>query len=280
VANDDLAPDARNLAVAGPAMGPETRDAPVASSVSSKTYQAGTGSFVPSDSTLGVGLISTVDNRDYVDVPIDYQSSVLATLTWEGDAFLGLHVGGGSSQKVIQSADDGGNTVKVLVPWARRNLTVTVDPEEVIDPTDYTLTIERTTVVSDKDHDAVPDVADNCPTAKGPSAGGGCPDTDADGIFDVNDGCPREAGIGADGCPTPQGEKVVAFLDGKRVDTASIVTRHGAYAFQLQGKIKKAHKGKHHGHAKGKSGKGKKHKLVIKWYDGTQLVQTVTRKFR
>jgi hypothetical protein len=280
VANDDLAPDARNLAVAGPALGLETRDAPVASSVSSKTYQAGTGSFVPSDSTLGVGLISTVDSRDYVDVPIDYQSSVLATLTWEGDAFLGLHVGGGSSQKVIQSADDGGNTVKVLVPWARRNLTVTVDPEEVFDPTDYTLTIERTTVVSDQDHDAVPDVADNCPTDKGPSAGAGCPDTDRDGIFDVNDSCPGEAGIGADGCPTPDGETVVAFLDGKRVDSQSIFTRHGAYGFQLQAKVRSPHhKGHQHGHHKGKH-KSKKHKLVIKWYDGTQLVQTVTRTFR
>lgn len=260
VANDDLAPNARNLDLAAPTMGPETRDAPVATQVTTKTYEAGSGSFVPSDSTLGVGLISTVDSRDYVNVPVDYQSSVLVTLTWQGDAYLGLRVGGGSSQKVIQSADDGGNVVKVLVPWARRDLTVTVDPQEIYDPTDYTLTVQRTTVIADGDHDGVPDVADNCPTAKGPSAGAGCPDTDGDGVFDVNDRCPEVAGIGADGCPTAKGETVVAFLDGKRVDVESIYTRHGAYRFLLEAELRRG-----------------RHELTVNWYDGGRLVTSVKR---
>jgi hypothetical protein len=268
VANDDLVPDARNLDVAGPAMGAETRDAPVAKAVTNRTYVAGSDSFVPSDSTLGVGLISAVQTRDFYNVEIPEQSSVLATLTWEGDAFLGLHVNGGSGQKVIEDGDNG-NMVQVLVPWARRDLTVTVDPEEIIDPTDYTLTIERTTVIADRDADTVPDVADNCPTAKGPRDGAGCPDTDRDGIFDTLDRCPVDAGIGADGCPTAKGETVVAFLDGKRVETESIFTRHGAYDFLINAKVKS---GKHkHGH---------KHKLVVKWYDGGQLVQQVKQKFR
>ena len=71
VANDDLAPNARDLDLAAPPMGPETRDAPVATQVTTKTYEAGSGSFVPSDSTLGVGLISAVDSRDYVNVPVE-----------------------------------------------------------------------------------------------------------------------------------------------------------------------------------------------------------------
>ena len=260
VANDDIAPNARDLDLAAPKMGPETRDAPVARTVTTSTFDGGSGSFVPSDSTLGVGLISTVDSRDYVTVPVDYQSSVLVTLAWQGDASLGLHVGGGSSQQVVQSADDGGNVVKVLVPWARRDLTVTVDPEEVFDPTDYTLSVQRTTVVADADHDKVPDVADRCPSAKGPSAGGGCPDTDDDTVFDVDDRCPQEAGIGADGCPTAQGERVVALLDGRQVDVASVVTRHGSYRFELAADVPAG-----------------RHQLTLRWYDGDQLVASLKR---
>ena len=134
-------------------------------------------------------------------------------------------------------AHDGGNVIKVLVPWARRDLTVTVDPEEVFGPTDYTLTVERTTVIADRDHDGVPDVADHCPAAKGPSAGAGCPDTDSDSVFDVNDRCPKVPGIGADGCPTAKGETVVAILDGKKVDAENIYTRHGVYRFLLNAAI-------------------------------------------
>ena len=175
------------------------------------------------------------------------------------DSALALKVGGGSSQKVIESAD-GANEMKVLVPWARRDLTVTVDPQEVLDPTDYTLTVQRTTLVADGDHDRVPDVADNCPTAKGPSAGAGCPDTDSDGIFDVNDGCPQKPGIGADGCPTAKGETVMAFIDGRRVDVQSIYTRHGAYRFRLAVNAPKG-----------------RHKLTVSWYDAGRLVTSVTR---
>ena len=261
VANDDLAPDGLDLDLAGPKQGPETRDAPVARSVTTKTAKAGSGSFVPSDSTLGVGLVSTVDSRDYMTVPIDLQSSVLVTLTWTGDASLGLHVGGGSSQQAVKTGDP--NQLKVLVPWARRDLTVTVDPEEVFDPTDYTLTVKRTTVVADRDGDHVPDVADSCPTDRGPSAGGGCPDTDGDSTFDVDDACPRVAGDGADGCPTAQGERVVAYLDGERVDALSVVTAHGASRFELAAPAPRGAR-----------------ELRVCWYDGRELVASVRRTLR
>ncbi|WP_372735154.1 hypothetical protein [Nocardioides sp.] len=260
IANDDLAPDKRDLDLAGPKMGRETRDAPKAKKVTTKTYAGGAGSFTPADSTLGVGLVSAIDSRDYVDVPIDLQSSVLVTLKWDGLAFMGLTVGGGSSQKVV-SEDD--NSITVLVPWARRDLTVTVDPQEVYEPIDYTLSIKRTTVIADRDRDGVPNVADNCPSAKGPSAGAGCPDTDRDGTFDKFDRCRKAPGLGADGCPTRAGEKVVAYVDGKKVKSQSILTRHGAYKFVLKSKI----------------GPGK-HKLKVKWFDGGKVVKTVKRTIR
>jgi len=261
IATDDVAPNKRNLDVAGPRMTRETRDAPVATKVTSRTYAGGSGTFLPSDSTLGVGLISAVDSRDYVNVPIAVQSSVLVTLTGDGSSSLGLTVGGGSSQQVIEKADP--NVLQVLVPWARRDLTVTVDPQEVFAPSAYTLTIKRTSVIADRDDDGVPDIADNCVNAKGPSTGAGCPDSDGDGIFDTLDRCPKIAGIGADGCPTRAGEKVVAYLDGTKVDSFSIVTRHGADRFVLASKI-----------APGK------HTLKITWFDGGKLVKVVRRAVR
>ncbi len=261
VANDDLAPNKANLDLAAPPMGRETRDAPVADRVRTTTYKAGSGSFTPADSTLGVGLVSAVDNRDYVTVPVEQQSSALVTLRWTGDATMGLTVGGGSSQKPVRTKQ--ANTLKVLVPWARRDLTVTVDPQEVLSPTDYTLTVRRTTVVADRDGDRVPDVADDCPRAKGPSAGAGCPDTDRDSVFDKDDACPRAAGIGASGCPTARGEKVVAFVDGKRVAARSVMTRHGGYRFVLRSPVPRG-----------------RHRLVVKWFDGGKVVARVARTIR
>jgi hypothetical protein len=258
VANDDLAPDKVDLDLAAPAMGPETRDAPVASRVRTVTSKAGSGSFTPADSTLGVGLVSAVDSRDYVRVPVEEQSSALVTLRWNGDASMGLTVGGGSSQKPVATKE--ANTLKVLVPWARRDLTVTVDPQEVLDPTDYTLTVTRTTVVADRDRDHVPDVADGCPRAKGPSAGAGCPDTDRDSVFDKDDACPRVAGIGACGCPSRRGEKVVALVDGRRVAARSVMTRHGGYGFVLRSAV-----------ARGR------HRLVVRWVDDGRVVARVSR---
>jgi hypothetical protein len=258
VANDDLVPNKVDLDLAAPAMGPETRDAPKATRVTTTTYKAASGSFVPSDSTLGVGLISAVDNRDYVQVPVKVQSSALVTLKWDGDASMGLTVGGGSSSKEVATKET--NTLKVLVPWARRDLTVTVDPQEVLSPTDYTLTVTRTSVVADRDGDGVPNIADNCVRAKGPAAGGGCPDTDRDSVFDKDDACPRVAGIGASGCPTPRGEKVVALVDGKRVDATSVMTKHGGYRFRLAAPLS-----------------GGSHRLVVTWFEAGKVVARVAR---
>ena len=258
VANDDLAPNKANLDLAAPALGPETRDAPRATRVTRTTTKAASGSFVPSDSTLGVGLVSAVDNRDYVTLPIKQQSSALVTLKWSGDSSLALTVGGGSSQKVIKTKDP--NTVKVLVPWARRNLTATVDPQEVLDPTDYTLTVTRTTLVGDRDGDRVPNVADDCPRAKGPSLAAGCPDSDRDTVLDRDDACPRVAGIGATGCPTRKGEKVVAIVDGKRVDATSVMTRHGGYRFVLASPLTRG-----------------RHQLTVTWFDAGSAVARLSR---
>jgi hypothetical protein len=122
------------------------------------------------------------------------------------------------------------------------------------------LTIKRTTLVADRDGDHVPDAADNCPSHKGPSAGGGCPDSDDDTVFDVDDSCPKVAGIGADGCPTAKGERVVAFVDGKRVDSLSVVTSHGGARFNLSAPISRG-----------------THKLKLCWYDGGKLVASIRR---
>ena len=261
VANDDVAPNARNLDLAAPRLGKETRDAPKAKKVTTTTYRAGSGSFAPSDSTLGLGgLISSVDRNAYATVPVPQQASALVTLSWDGDALLDLFVGGGSGQKVIKT-EEGSNEVKILVPWARRDLQVVIDPNEVYSPTDYTLTVKRTTVVKDTDADGVPDVADKCKKAAGPSRGGGCPDTDADGILDKNDDCPTTAGIGYDGCPTKAGEKIVAFVNGKRVDSSTIFTKYGEYDFELVLPASAAGK-----------------KLTLKWYEGGKVVKTVTKK--
>jgi hypothetical protein len=135
-----------------------------------------------------------------------------------------------------------------------------VDPEEIYSPTDYTLTVKRTTLVADRDGDHVPDAADNCPAAKGPSAGGGCPDSDDDSVFDRDDSCPKVPGIGADGCPTAKGERVVAFVDGKRVDAASVVTGHGGSSFDLNASIPRG-----------------RHELEVRWYDGDKLVASTKR---
>lgn len=262
VATADIAPNNRDLDLAAPKLGKETRDAPKAKKKSTKTFQAGSGSFTPANSTLGLGgVVSAVDMKAYSTVPIDLQSSALVTLKWEGDAFLNLTVGGGNAQKVIETAE-GSNEIKVLVPWARRDLQIVIDPEQVLSPTDYTVTVKRTTVIKDTDADGVPDVADNCKKAAGPSAGGGCPDTDADLVFDKLDDCPTVAGDGADGCPTRAAEKIVAYLDGTKVDTDWIVTEHGEYEFDLSAAVRPG-----------------KHRLVLKWLDGGKVVTKVTRTF-
>jgi hypothetical protein len=263
VATDDLAPTARDLNVAGPDLGKDSRDLPKASTVVSKTYQAAEGSFLPNDTTLGVGLVSAIDTRDYGTIPLDLQSTVEVTLEWQGLAFLDLIVGGGSSAEVIEETD---NSLTVRVPWARRNLSFTVDPTEVFEPTDYTVTVTRSTVVADKDRDGVPNVADLCPTDKGPSTGAGCPDTDADGIFDKYDACPKAAGLGADGCPVGGGERVVIYVDGTKVASQYLLTKHGADAFAMSSKLAGA--------------AGGKHKVVIKWFDQGKLVKKVSETVR
>lgn len=263
IATTDSAPNAKGLALAAPRMAREYRDAPVATKVtrSTKTLDNGSGNlFVPSDSTLGVGLVSTVDSRDYLSLPIKKQSTATVTLTWDNPASsLALLVNGGSSQKVV--SDSG--KVTVTVPWARRGLSITVDPQEIFGPTTYTLKATTTAVVADKDHDHVPNVADACPGRAGPSTSAGCPDTDGDGMLDSSDRCPRAASISATGCPTKADERVVLYVDGKRRDSATVVTRHGSDHFKL---VAPAHL------ARGR------HTVKVVWSQGGKTMKTVTRR--
>lgn len=231
LATTDSVPDVQGLALAAPKAGRDVRDAPRAAKVTTRTLTAGAGSFVPSDSTLGVGLVSTVDNKDYLTIPVAQQATAKVTLTWDDPtAILGLKVDGGSSQEVVE----GDGSVTVTVPWARRALSVTVDPQYVYGPTSYTLKTTLTTVVADRDEDGVPDVADGCKAKPGPSTSGGCPDTDGDGLFDTNDRCPKAASTSASGCPTKADERVVLLVDGRRVASQTVVTAHGSDAFVLR----------------------------------------------
>ena len=65
-------------------------------------------------------------------------------------------------------------------------------------------------VVTDRDHDGVPDTTDKCPDEAGPAENGGCPDKDRDkdGVVDRKDKCPDVAGPPErDGCPVPDQDK-------------------------------------------------------------------------
>ncbi|MBF4163792.1 hypothetical protein [Nocardioides acrostichi] len=259
IANDDLVPDARNLDLAGPRMTRETRDAPRATKVTTATEQLGTGTFTSSDSTLGVGLVSAVDGRDYVPVPVRKQSSVLVTLTWTGEASMDLTVGGGSGQEVIETDDP--NTIQVLVPWARRDLVATVDPQEIYGTASYTLTARTTTLVADRDGDGVYDVADACPTRRGPASAAGCGDRDHDTYLDTADRCPRVAGDDGFGCPRRDGERVVALVDGKRVAARPVVTSRGSYRVTLAERVR-----------------GRVDRVTLVWYDGAKVLARATRR--
>ena len=59
-------------------------------------------------------------------------------------------------------------------------------------------------VVTDRDHDGVPDSVDRCPDVAGLATLQGCPDKDGDGIADIDDKCPDVAGVAKyNGCPIP-----------------------------------------------------------------------------
>jgi hypothetical protein len=183
---------------------------------------------------------------------------VKVTLKWSDPASsLGLEVKGGSGQEV----KTGVGSVTVTVPWAHRNLTARVIPSEVLSPSvHYTVSAKATTITANADGDGVPDIADVCKHAKGPMASGGCPDTDRDGILDNQDKCPKVAGLGAFGCPNAADDRVVAYVDGKRVDTTYVMTLHGAYTFA--------------GSAAAPEGK---HTLKLVWYSGSTAVKSVSR---
>jgi len=127
----------------------------------------------------------------------------------------------------------------------------------------YTLEAKLTTLTraDDRDGDRVPDLADDCDRDRGPTVGAGCPDSDRDLTFDRDDRCPHQAGTGPDGCRAPGDERVVVLVDGRRVDTQSVLTQHGGYRFALAGEV----------------GKGR-HVVKVVWYDGAKVVEALTRR--
>ena len=262
VATADSVPDGLGVDVAAPAM-PRTdvRDAPVAKKVTTRSFEVtpegGVQKF-PFESTLGLGgLVSAVDTEEYFSVPIKEQSTVELTLSWTGANFFNMSVDGGSSQ----IRKEGDNSLTITVPWARRALSVTVDPEQILEPSTFTLTARTTSVIKDTDRDTVPDVADGCVKDKGTRPGGGCPDTDDDGLFDRDDRCPTQASVSATGCPTKADERVELYVDGKLQATRTVVTKHGAAAYALtSGAVR-----------------GGSHRVEVRWIRGGKVVASTVR---
>jgi len=258
----DRAPASGSIPLAAPPMAHQRLNAPMAKKVTTHTFQVkhvGGNDFTPLDtSTSGLPLVPEVGNIHEITVPVKKQATVKVTLKWSDPASsLGLEVKGGSGQEV----KTGVGSVTVTVPWAHRNLTARVIPSEVLSPSvHYTVSAKATTITANADGDGVPDIADVCKHAKGPMASGGCPDTDRDGILDNQDKCPKVAGLGAFGCPNAADDRVVAYVDGKRVDTTYVMTLHGAYTFA--------------GSAAAPEGK---HTLKLVWYSGSTAVKSVSR---
>lgn len=262
IATADSVPDGLGLQLAAPAMSKtDVRDAPFAKKVTTSTFEVtpeGGQQKLPAESTFGLGgLVSAVDTMNYYSIPVKEQSTVELTLSWTGANFFNMAVDGGSSQV----RKEGDNSLTITVPWARRALSVTVDPEQIIEPTVFTLTARTTTVIKDTDGDKVPDVADACVKAKGPSTGAGCPDSDADGIFDSRDRCPTQASISANGCPTKADERVELYVDGKLQATRTVVTKHGSAAYALtSGAVR-----------------GGSHRVEVRWIRGGKVVASTVR---
>jgi hypothetical protein len=259
----DRAPDTGVVRLAAPRMVGAPQDAPMVKKAITRNLQLeheSGNTFSPADtSTEGIPLVPAVGNVHRVTLPIKEQATAEVTLTWDDrSSALGLVVTGGSGQEVLS----GPGTVTVTVPWARRDLAVAVIPSQVGSPSvDYTLTAELTALTANADGDGVPDIADACKSKKGPASAGGCPDTDRDGILDSRDTCATKAGRHQDGCPTGSDERIVAFLDGKKVSTTYAMSRHGRA--DASGSI---------------PAKRGTHTLKVVWYDGPKVVKTVSRQ--
>jgi len=265
VADDDHAPDKGGIRVTGPAMQRVTFDKPRATSVTTTTVNVGSGSFTPAQKEILL-VSNPAGYQATLPVPIAKQSTVSATLTWDDpSAALGLALDNGSAQRVVKRTD---TSVTVEVPWARRDLLAVITaPDALAFPpageVAYHVTAKITTVIKDDDADGVPDVADVCVTAPGPYAGGGCPDADGDQVLDRFDACRTVAGIGADGCPTARGEKIVVTVDNVVVGREWIVTQHGSDAFQLSAPVH-----------------GRRHTVKITWYAAGKVVASRIRYLR
>jgi len=251
---------------AGPPSVPITEELPV--SIVTKDVvleREGGNTFTPTDSN---GAVSPVTNEHVFTLPIDSPAKVKITLSWDDSSDLELHVSGGATG----DAATGSNPEVVDVGMVDKDLTIKVDPYLVVGApqTTYRLvaTIEEpeTEIVdvnADTDRDTLPDARDRCPTAAGPVTSDGCPDTDRDTIVDTVDRCPKVAGAGLSGCPVAGGERIVVLVDGKKVRSLSMDTRHGRYDF---GSLSRLTRGRH--------------TVKIVWYAGGKAVASVTRQVR
>ncbi len=69
-------------------------------------------------------------------------------------------------------------------------------------------------VISDTDHDSIPDTVDKCPLIFGVRALNGCPDKDGDLITDTADACPDVKGLSKfNGCPDTDGDNIIDQKD-------------------------------------------------------------------
>jgi outer membrane protein OmpA-like peptidoglycan-associated protein len=69
-------------------------------------------------------------------------------------------------------------------------------------------------VISDTDHDSIPDNVDKCPLVFGVKALNGCPDKDGDLITDSTDACPDNKGLAKfKGCPDTDSDSIIDKLD-------------------------------------------------------------------
>lgn len=258
---EDVVPNRGVVAVSGPRPAPAPRlDVPKADRVTTRTVSLeheGGNTFLPTDSTFGLGLVSAVETRHFLPLELTRQATVTVDLTWDDPAsILGLKVVGGSGQ-VTTSGD---RSVTVKVPWARRDLTVVVDPQEILGPVTYRLKATIRTVVADRDADRVPDAADLCRASAGPRTAAGCPDSDRDTVQDRFDRCRRVAGTALDGCWQRSGERVVVKVDGVRAGQQKIMTKRGSYAYDVSAPVSRG-----------------RHRVEILWYSGRSLVKRVTR---
>lgn len=219
---DDSAPeDHATIGIKAPAAGSarfSTIHVPLvgasAQTVTFENHDTSNGNtFYPEDSTLGVKEEAGLDNSHMYTLNLPQRSDVKFTLEWTdavGNSDLDLratHNGvenadgaTGAKPEIINLTDVVGNVDLVVTPYL-----VT----DELEGSTYTLTAEITpsgVVLTDRDHDGVPDASDVCPD---------------------------EAGAGANGCPIAATEEVRVLVDGVAKGHTDVDTSNGPDQFSV-----------------------------------------------